>query len=170
MRSGPQRRGPTEMKRYLLPGLFVIALVLALHTMTLAAGALGDLPLERAEILGADGERHVFEVRLADTPEARARGLMYVTALEPGHGMLFDFGVTREVGMWMKNTPLPLDMLFIDAAGVIRRIAAETRPFSTAIVRSGSPVRAVLEISGGRAAELGIEPGDRVAHRIFAPE
>lgn len=157
----------TGVRRYLLPGLCVIALVLALHTMTLASGTLGDLPLEQVEIVGADDARHRFEVRLADTPEARSRGLMYVTALEPRHGMLFDFGETREVGMWMKNTPLSLDMLFIDAGGFIRRIAAETRPFSTEIVRSGVPVRAVLEIRGGLAAELGIEPGDRVVHRIF---
>lgn len=155
------------MRRYLLPGLCVIALVLALHTMTLASGTLGDLPLEQAAVVGADGEQHLFEIRLADTPEARTRGLMYVTALEPRHGMLFDFGETRQVGMWMKNTPLSLDMLFIDAAGVIRRVAAEARPFSTEIIRSGVPVRAVLEIRGGLAAELGIEPGDRVVHRIF---
>jgi uncharacterized membrane protein (UPF0127 family) len=155
------------MRRYLLPGLCVLALVLALHTMTLASGALGDLPLEQAEIVGADGTRHVFAVRLADTTETRARGLMYVTALEPDHGMLFDFGETRMVGMWMKNTPLSLDMLFITADGVIAKIARETTPFSTAIVSSGRPVRAVLEIRGGRAAELGIQPGDRVLHRIF---
>jgi uncharacterized membrane protein (UPF0127 family) len=155
------------MRRYLLPGLCVIALVLALHTMTLASGTLGDLPLEQATVVGTDGEQLMFEVRLADTPETRQRGLMYVTALEPRHGMLFDFRETREVGMWMKNTPLSLDMLFIDAAGVIRRIAAETRPFSTETIRSGVPVRAVLEIRGGLAAELGIEPGDRVVHRIF---
>jgi uncharacterized membrane protein (UPF0127 family) len=113
------------MRRYLLPGLCVLALVLALHTMTLASGALGDLPLEQAEIVGADGTRHVFAVRLADTTETRARGLMYVTALEPDHGMLFDFGETRMVGMWMKNTPLSLDMLFITADGVIAKIARE---------------------------------------------
>ncbi|WP_206202511.1 DUF192 domain-containing protein [Thioalkalivibrio sp. XN279] len=155
------------MRRYLLPGLCVLALVLALHTMTLASGALGDLPLEQAEVVGADGTRHVFAVRLADTPETRARGLMYVTALEPDHGMLFDFGETRMVGMWMKNTPLSLDMLFITADGVIAKIAPETTPFSTGIVSSGRPVRAVLEIRGGRAAELGIMPGDRVLHRVF---
>jgi uncharacterized membrane protein (UPF0127 family) len=155
------------VRRYLLPGLCVLALVLALHTMTLASGALGDLPLEQAEIVGADGTRHAFAVRLADTPEARARGLMYVTALEPGHGMLFDFGETRMVGMWMKSTPLSLDMLFIAADGVIVKIARETTPFSTGIISSGRPVRAVLEIRGGRAAELGIQPGDRVLHPVF---
>lgn len=155
------------MRRYLFPALCVIALVVALHTMTLAAGALGDLPLERVEVELADGSRHAFEVRVADTAEARTRGLMYVTALEPDAGMLFDFGETREVGMWMKNTPLSLDMLFIGPAGEVVRIVARTRPMSTELIRSGQPVRAVLEIRGGRAAELGIEPGARVVHRVF---
>lgn len=155
------------MRRYLFPALLVIALVVALHTMTLAAASLDDLPLERVEVEVADGTRHVFEARLADTAEARARGLMYVTALDPNAGMLFDFGTTREVGMWMKNTPLSLDMLFIDPAGKVVRIEARTRPFATDLIRSGQPVRAVLEIRGGRAEELGIRPGDRVVHRIF---
>lgn len=155
------------MRRYLFPALCVIALVIALHTMTLASGSLGDLPLEQVSVETADGTRHDFDVRLADTAEARSRGLMYVTALEPDAGMLFDFGETREVGMWMKNTPLSLDMLFIDASGQVVRIAAQTRPFSTELIRSGRPVRAVLEIRGGRAAELGIRPGARVLHRLF---
>jgi uncharacterized membrane protein (UPF0127 family) len=155
------------VKRYLLPGLFVIALVLALHTMTLASASLGALPLEHVEIVDATGGRHSFEARLADTPEARARGLMHVAGLEPDSGMLFDFGETRMVGMWMKNTPLSLDMLFIAEDGVIARIARETTPFSAEIISSGRPVRAVLEIRGGRAAELGIAAGDRVVHRIF---
>lgn len=155
------------MRRYLFPALCVIALIVALHTMTLASGALGELPLERVAVIAADGSRHDFEVRLADTPETRARGLMYVTALENDAGMLFDFGETRHVGMWMKNTPLSLDMLFIDPAGRVVGIAARTRPFSTEIIRSGRPVRAVLEIRGGLAAELGIRPGDRVVHRLF---
>ena len=155
------------MRRYLFPGLCVILLVLALHTMTLASASLGELPLESVEVVAADGSRHEFRVRLANTPEARTRGLMYVTALERDAGMLFDFGETREVGMWMKNTPLSLDMLFIDPTGRVLRIAARTRPFSTRIIRSGRPVRAVLEIRGGLAAELGIRPGDRVSHRLF---
>lgn len=157
------------MKRYLLPGLCVIALVVALHTMTLASASLDALPLERVEIVDVTGTRHAFEARLADTPETRARGLMHVAGLAPDSGMLFDFGETRMVGMWMKNTPLSLDMLFIAEDGVIARIAPETTPFSTAIISSGRPVRAVLEIRGGRAAELGIAAGDRVVHRIFAP-
>lgn len=155
------------MRRYLFPGLCVIVLVLVLHTMTLAAGVAVNLPLERVEIVTADDARHVFEAHLADTPETRARGLMYVTMLEAGRGMLFDFETPRPVRMWMKNTPLSLDMLFIDAEGRIVRIAERTRPFSTELIASGAKVRAVLEINGGLSGELGIAVGDRVLHRLF---
>jgi uncharacterized protein len=156
-----------ELRRYLLPALFVIALVLALHTMTLASGITAALPVERVEILSADGARHVFHAHLADTPEARARGLMYVTKLEPDRGMLFDFETPGVVTMWMKNTPLSLDMLFIDADGRIARIEARTRPFSKTVISSRTEVLAVFEINGGRADQLGIAPGDRVLHRLF---
>jgi uncharacterized membrane protein (UPF0127 family) len=155
------------MRRYLFPGLCVIALVLALHTMTLASGISAALPVETVAIVSADGARHEFRAHLADTPETRERGLMYVTSIEPDQGMLFDFAAPRLVGMWMKNTPLSLDMLFIDEAGRIARIEARTRPFSTALISSETEVRAVLEINGGRAAELGIAAGDLVQHRIF---
>jgi uncharacterized protein len=156
-----------EMRRYLLPALFVIALVLALHTMTLASGIAATLPVERVEVLTRDGSRHVFHAHLADTPEARARGLMYVTRLEPDRGMLFDFETPGVITMWMKNTPLSLDMLFIDAEGRIARIEARTRPFSKTVISSRTEVLAVLEINGGRAEQLGILPGDRVLHRLF---
>lgn len=155
------------MRRYLFPGLCFIALVLALHTMTLASGVSGELPVSRVEIVTATGDRHAFSARIAATPETRQRGLMYVTRLEPDEGMLFDFESPRPVSMWMKNTPLSLDMLFIKADGQIARIVARTRPFSTELVSSGVEVRAVLEINGGRAAELGIAAGDRVLHPIF---
>lgn len=155
------------MRRYLFPGLCVIALILVLHTMTLASGVSEEFPVERVEIVTADGHRHAFDAHIAATPEARRRGLMYVTRLEPDQGMLFDFESSRTVGMWMKNTPLSLDMLFIASDGRIARIAARTRPFSTELISSGVAVRAVLEINGGRAAELGIAAGDRVLHPIF---
>jgi len=150
------------MRRYLLPGLCMLVLVLALHTLTLASGVPATLPVKRVEIVAADGERHAFDAHLADTEEARGRGLMFVTRLEDDQGMLFDFGETRRVNMWMKNTPLSLDMLFIDERGVIVRIAERTVPFSTRLIRSGVPVRAVLEINGGRAEALGISVGDRL--------
>lgn len=157
------------IRRYLFPALCVIALVLALHTMTLASGDTGDASLERVTIHAAGEAQHEFDVQLANTPETRGRGLMYVTELAPDQGMLFDFEAPRVVRMWMKNTPLSLDMLFIRADGTIARIEACTRPYSTELIDSGSAVRAVLEINCGRAKALGIAAGDRVAHRMFPP-
>ncbi|MCO6178140.1 DUF192 domain-containing protein [Ciceribacter sp. RN22] len=108
------------------------------------------------------GDRHVFQVEWAGTPAERERGLMFRTELDADAGMIFDFGEVRTVMMWMKNTPLPLDMLFIDEKGVVSRIAERTVPYSQDIIASAGPVRYVLEINGGRSATLGIVPGSRV--------
>ena len=84
------------------------------------------------------------------------------------HGMLFDFQTPQPVAFWMKNTPLPLDMLFIDAMGTVVRIAANTVPFSETPVPSEQPIRAVLEVNAGTAQQLGIRPGAKVRHAIFS--
>ncbi|HVY56705.1 MAG TPA: DUF192 domain-containing protein [Xanthobacteraceae bacterium] len=110
---------------------------------------------------------HVFAVELAVNDEERSRGLMYRKELPEGRGMLFDFKRDQEVAMWMKNTYIPLDMFFIRSDGRIARIAENTQPLSTAIIPSGGPVRAVLEVPGGTAQRLGIAVGDRVAHPMF---
>lgn len=106
---------------------------------------------------------HVFQVEVADEPQERSKGLMFRRQMEADSGMFFDFGVDREVSMWMKNTYLPLDMLFIEADGEILSIARRTTPLSEKTISSGGPVHYVLEINGGRAKELGIEPGDIVS-------
>ena len=111
--------------------------------------------------------RHRFTIELADTPGERARGLMYRRSMQPDHGMLFDFQTEQPVAFWMKNTPLPLDMLFIDRNGIVVQIAADTVPFSETPVPSEIPVQAVLELNAGTAKRLGIEPGARVSHPIF---
>jgi uncharacterized membrane protein (UPF0127 family) len=108
-----------------------------------------------------------FEVELAITPEQRRQGLMFRESLDADQGMLFDFGDTGPVTMWMRNTLISLDMLFIDAAGRIARIVADTEPLSDATIGSGGPVRAVLELPAGTSAELGIAVGDHVVHPIF---
>jgi uncharacterized protein len=105
---------------------------------------------------------HGFMVELAVNDEERARGLMYRKELPEGRGMLFDFGQEQDVAFWMKNTYVPLDMIFIRADGTIRRIAANTEPLSERTVPAGGPVRYVLEVIGGTARKLGIEPGDKV--------
>ncbi|MCC7266639.1 MAG: DUF192 domain-containing protein, partial [Caulobacteraceae bacterium] len=122
--------------------------------------------LQPLEIVTAKG-RHAFQVEFVDNDETRARGLMFRKSLAPDRGMLFDFKTERPVAFWMKNTLIPLDMIFVRADGRILSIARNTTPLSEAPVPAGGPVRAVLEIPGGRAAQLGVLPGDRVLHRIF---
>ena len=108
-------------------------------------------------------ERHEFNVELALTPEQRSQGLMYRREMARDAGMLFDFGPRLgRASMWMKNTFIPLDMLFIKPDGEIESIAERTTPHSLEAVSSRGPVRYVLELSGGTTARLGIGPGDRV--------
>ena len=140
--------------------------VFVLFTAVLMAGALRAADLEPLEVASKDGV-HIFAVELALTPEQQAQGLMYRKELPEGQGMLFDFKRDQEATFWMKNTYVPLDMIFIRADGRIHRIAANTVPLSEALVSSGGPVRAVLEVVAGTAKKLGIAPGDRVAHPIF---
>jgi len=114
------------------------------------------------------GGVHVFAVEIAVTNEERARGLMYRKELEEGRGMLFDFAPDQEVSMWMKNTYISLDMIFIQGDGRILRIAESTKPLSEAIISSNGQVRGVLEVIAGTAKKFGIAPGDRVAHPLFS--
>ncbi len=110
---------------------------------------------------------HNFTVELAVTPEQRARGLMFRQNLAADAGMLFDFGAPGKVAMWMKNTLISLDMIFIRSDGIIANISSDTVPMSLSPVPSNGPVRGVLELRAGTAARLGIRPGDRVRHSIF---
>lgn len=112
-------------------------------------------------VTGASGS-HDFQVEVASSPQQRAQGLMFRTALGPNEGMLFPSATPAQQSFWMKNTPLPLDIIFIGTDGRISNIAANTTPYSLDSVTSTGLASAVLEIPGGRAAELGIVPGDRV--------
>ncbi len=126
-----------------------------------AAGVPMRLPAETMAIVTAQG-RFEFDVEIADETEEQQRGLMFRTDLPPRRGMLFDFGQTRMVTMWMRNTPLPLDMVFIRADGTVANVAERTTPFSDDIVASGEPVAYVLELNGGVARMIGVKPGDKV--------
>jgi uncharacterized membrane protein (UPF0127 family) len=110
---------------------------------------------------------HVFSVELATTEEEKTTGLMFRKELPDGKGMLFDFSPEQEVSMWMKNTFISLDMIFIRADGRILRIAENTEPQSTKIIPSGGLAKGVLEVIAGTAQKYGIAPGDRVAHPLF---
>ncbi|RJT24438.1 DUF192 domain-containing protein [Chakrabartia godavariana] len=125
-----------------------------------AASGLSVVPLQ---IRTAAGGTLSFKVEVARTENDQARGLMFRESLAPDAGMIFPMDPPRWASFWMKNTVIPLDMIFIRADGTIARIAAETVPYSLDPVDSGEPVAAVLEIAGGRAAALGIAEGDRVS-------
>ncbi len=108
-----------------------------------------------------------FKVEIANTPDSRATGLMHRNSLSADAGMLFDFTNSAPVAMWMKNTLIPLDMLFIRADGLIANIAERTVPGSLTPVESDGAVRGVLELNGGTSARLGIKAGDKVIHPLF---
>ncbi|MGH6684136.1 MAG: DUF192 domain-containing protein [Pseudolabrys sp.] len=143
-----------------LPRIAVVLVALA------AAAAARTAPLQTLEIASKTGV-HVFSVEIADTDAAREKGLMFRKALPEGEGMLFDFQKEQDVSFWMKNTYIALDMIFIRGDGRILRIAENTEPLSTRTVPSGGPVRAVLEVIGGTAEQMGLAPGDRVAYAPF---
>ena len=108
-----------------------------------------------------------FEVELAVTERQHSQGLMYRRSMAANAGMLFDYGSMRHIRMWMKNTYLPLDMIFIDSKGKIINIVERTIPHSLSVISSRGRVRAVLELNSGTASRLGIIEGDRVVHSIF---
>src|SRR5712692_10504493 len=148
-------------RQFILSALsFVVLAVLG------SADRLSALDLAPLEIVSKTGV-HTFAVEMAVTPEDQAKGLMFRRELPEGQGMLFDFQREQPTSFWMKNTYVSLDMIFIRADGRILRIAESTVPLSEALVPSGGPVRAVLEVVAGTAKKLGIAPGDRVAHPIF---
>jgi len=147
-------------------------LLLACFVMTLPSSPRAeesDVVFERSElqIETKSGERHRFDIEVARTAQQRARGLMFREELAPDAGMLFINPGDQEIRMWMKNTLIPLDMLFVGADGRILKIVENTVPLSEDIITSGVAARAVIEVNGGTSERLGIEPGDRVRHPVF---
>jgi uncharacterized protein len=122
---------------------------------------------ETLTLVTAGGERKI-EIEVARTPDEQAKGLMFRTELADNKGMLFPYGSPRELTMWMKNTYIPLDMVFIRADGIVHRIEVRTEPLSETVISSGIPASAVLELAGGAAERLGLKPGDRVIHPHFS--
>ncbi|KJC37947.1 DUF192 domain-containing protein [Bradyrhizobium sp. LTSP857] len=139
--------------------------------LVIAGFAVANAPVRAAsfqplEIVTKNGVQ-VFSVEMATTEEEKQTGLMYRKELADGKGMLFDFNPEQEVSMWMKNTYISLDMIFIRADGRILRIAENTETLSTKIIASHGLARAVLEVPAGTAQKYGIRPGDRVGHPLF---
>ncbi len=117
--------------------------------------------------LVTDSGRHRIEIEVAETEEQKAVGLMFRKSIADNAGMLFPYSPPREITMWMRNTLIPLDMVFIRADGIVHRIEARTTPLSEEIIHSKGDVSAVLELGGGVAAKLGLKPGDRVEYALF---
>jgi uncharacterized membrane protein (UPF0127 family) len=129
-----------------------------LEPLTLVTDAKGAHPVD-----------HVLQVEVMRDEAGREQGLMNRRYLPADRGMLFDFHTEQPVLMWMKNTYIPLDMIFISRAGVVTHIAENAEPLSEAIISSGGPVYAVLEVNGGFARKIGLKKGDVVRHAAFAP-
>jgi uncharacterized membrane protein (UPF0127 family) len=147
----------------LMTSLAAASAVLVALCANPAARAASIQPLEIATKSGVQ----VFSVEMATTEEEKTTGLMYRKELPDGKGMLFDFSPEQQISMWMKNTYISLDMIFIRADGRILRIAENTEPLSTKIISSGGLAKGVLEVIAGTAQKYGIQPGDRVAHPLF---
>ena len=149
----------------------VLAVVGLLLLVLAPAGAQDRLePFERGALTieTAAGGRHDFRIELAVSPAQQAQGLMYRRALAADAGMLFLYRRARQVSMWMKNTLIPLDMLFLARDGRIVQIVERTVPGSLKTIASDGVVAGVLEVNGGTADRLGIAVGDRVRHPAFA--
>jgi uncharacterized membrane protein (UPF0127 family) len=147
----------------LVTSLAAASAVLAIVCANPAVQAASFQPLEIVTKSGVQ----VFSVEMATTEEEKTQGLMHRKELADGKGMLFDFSPEQQISMWMKNTYISLDMIFIRADGRILRIAENTEPHSTKIISSGGLARGVLEVIAGTAQKYGIQPGDRVAHPLF---
>ncbi len=159
------------MTRWLAAAVFAVAAILAVGTSDPAAAGQGsaatgedDAVAHTEVVIVTAGGKHRFQVEVARTPSQRRKGLMFRRRLAPDSGMLFLFDRPQLVSMWMKNTYVPLDMLFIDVDGQIVNIARNTTPLSLEPIRSAGPVAAVLEVVAGTTEKLGIEAGDRVDH------
>lgn len=148
------------LKRVLL---FLSLLVLALPAV---AQPQPTLPQSDLVIVTEKGPQR-FKVELADNDASRARGMMFRTSMSPDAGMLFDFRQEQMASFWMRNTLIPLDMLFIKADGTILNIHQRAIPGDETGINSAGPVRAVLELNGGTVSRLGIKPGDKIQHAIF---
>ncbi len=138
-----------------------------LLSIALSTAAEAAMRKDQLTIVTSTG-RHTFTVEVTETEADRAVGLMFRRQLDRRGGMLFAYDRTFEITMWMKNTYIPLDMIFIKPDGLVHRIAKNTEPFSERVISSQGDVSAVLEVAAGVADEINLKPGDRIEHSAFA--
>ena len=147
-----------------LGGLSFLSMLVPVRAQTGPIEELSAFPSDKLEISDGKKMKLVFQVWLADSPQRQAQGLMFVRSLPDMRGMLFVHEQPRPMSMWMKNTYIPLDMVFIDGKGQIQQVVEQTTPHSLALIQSKEPALAVLEIAGGEASRLGIHAGQHVSH------
>jgi uncharacterized membrane protein (UPF0127 family) len=169
-----------SIRRLLAPALLASTLLLGVaHATDTPKAAQDDAPkvtaadLDRAfrrstlQIATPDARLHHFNIWIADDDQHRARGLMFVRQLGADDGMLFIYDEPHPLAMWMKNTYIPLDMLFVGADGKVMRVQANTEPLSLKTIESGGPALGVIELAAGTAARLKITPGAQIMHPAF---
>jgi uncharacterized membrane protein (UPF0127 family) len=142
--------------------VFVVLIVASVATPAVGEG------VDSLEITTSTG-LHVFQVEIANNDASRERGLMDRRYMAADHGMLFEFDLDAPTSFWMKNTYIPLDMIFIARSGIVTQIVANAEPLSERAIPSGGPCAAVLELNGGAAASIGLKVGDKVRHPFFKP-
>lgn len=132
----------------------------------LSSTAHADCAEDAVTLRGGFGQAQ-FNVRVADEPSERAQGLMFVEQMGPMEGMLFVFETPRSVSFWMRNTLIPLDMIFVDEMGIVRSIQAMAQPLDETPIFGGDDIQFVLEVNGGMAERLGLEVGNEMQHPSF---
>ena len=150
----------TRRAATLLAGIALLAAFAAQAGVPAPLLPLSAFPRERIAIETRGARRHVFEAWRADTLDTRAQGLMFVKSLRPEQAMIFVYAPAQHVDMWMKNTLIPLDMLFVDEGGCVVKVHERARPGDLSSISSGVPVVVVVELAGGVATTLGIAKGD----------
>jgi uncharacterized protein len=145
--------------------LWAALALLAFFAASVGVPAQGAEP-DSLEIVTSTG-RHVFQIEIANNDASREHGLMDRRYMAADHGMLFEFDREEPVSFWMKNTYIPLDMIFIAPSGVVTHVVANAEPLSERVIPSGGPCVAVLELNSGTAASIGLKVGDKVHHPFF---
>lgn len=157
-----------------LPSRILIAALLWCAALAAAADNAADgkkldeaFPRSELHIATSDSKLHKFAIWIADSDQRRARGLMFVEHMDAGAGMLFIYPAPQRIAMWMKNTHIALDMLFVAPDGRVTQVVANTKPMSLATIESDQEVNAVIELNAGTAARLHIAAGAQVIHAAF---
>ncbi len=157
----------TPLRALSVAALLAIGIVApASHSLAQQAPSAQQSALEPLTIVTSSGE-HTFQIEVARTDEQRARGLMFRRFMPQDRGMLFDFKTEQPIMMWMRNTYIPLDMIFIARDGRVINVAENTEPMSERTIASAAPAFAVLELNAGVTRKIGLKAGDRISHPLF---